>query len=613
VSVRAELPPLLLPRPRRLALTGGRLALERQCAAERISPLADLAIPGDEAYRLRVTHAVQAPVLIEARTEAGLRHARSTLAQLARQYGESLPCMVVEDGPAIARRGFMLDISRDRVPTMKHLLEVVDLLASLKYNHLQLYTEHTFAYAGHEEAWQHASPMTPTEVRELDTYCSQRGIELAANQNCFGHLSSWLRLPRYAPLAETHGEWHFEFEGANGSVQRVHRSGPFSLCPVDPASLSLVEDLLGKLLPCFTSPLVNIGCDETFDVGFGRSADAVVANCGGEDLAVGRARVYLEFVAAVAAIARRHGKTGMFWADIALRRPELLTELPEEMVRLAWGYEADSDWAQWLSVLGAAHTWVCPGTSSWRSITGRTTERRANIAGAAQAATRHGAPGLLLTDWGDGGHRQPWVISLPGIAQAAEAAWSGHEQPDLRAVSLHVLGDESLRAAKWLDALGDVDRPLRLRSGRREPGDSERPLRNASALYVDLHTPLRTSEADDAALRLGVLSTPELEWGGVMERLRALDGTLPGGLPDLLARECRHALRVALVAAERGAARRRRDGVDSAIARRLAGCLRGIIDEHRQLWNERSREGGLVSSCSHYERVIDDLLAEDAS
>ena len=27
------------------------------------------------------------------------------------------------------------------------------------------------------------------------------GIELVANQNCFGHLAAWLRLPRYRPLA----------------------------------------------------------------------------------------------------------------------------------------------------------------------------------------------------------------------------------------------------------------------------------------------------------------------------------------------------------------------------------------------------------------------------
>ena len=34
-------------------------------------------------------------------------------------------------------RGYMLDISRDRVPTMKTLREIVDLLARCRYNQFQ--------------------------------------------------------------------------------------------------------------------------------------------------------------------------------------------------------------------------------------------------------------------------------------------------------------------------------------------------------------------------------------------------------------------------------------------------------------------------------------------
>ena len=53
----------------------------------------------------------------------------------------------------------MLDISRNKVPTMGQLKEAVDAFEMLKINHLQLYTEHTFAYAGHEEVWRDASPI----------------------------------------------------------------------------------------------------------------------------------------------------------------------------------------------------------------------------------------------------------------------------------------------------------------------------------------------------------------------------------------------------------------------------------------------------------------------
>ena len=47
-------------------------------------------------------------------------------------------------------RAYMLDISRDKVPTMSTLRLLVELLARFGYNQLQLYIEHTFAYSAHE-------------------------------------------------------------------------------------------------------------------------------------------------------------------------------------------------------------------------------------------------------------------------------------------------------------------------------------------------------------------------------------------------------------------------------------------------------------------------------
>ena len=61
------------------------------------------------------------------------------------------------DRPAFERRAYMLDISRDRVPTLETLEWLVAVLQALRFNELQLYTEHTFSYEGHEVVWQHAS------------------------------------------------------------------------------------------------------------------------------------------------------------------------------------------------------------------------------------------------------------------------------------------------------------------------------------------------------------------------------------------------------------------------------------------------------------------------
>ena len=268
---------------------------------------------GPEAYGLAVDerHAV-----VTAATDAGLAHGASTLAQLidaAEKQGSDLavPGVEIEDQPVLVRRGAMLDVSRDRVPTMDTLFSLVELFAGWKLNQLQLYTEHTFAYAGHAEVWHDASPLTPDEIRALDAFCRERNIELVPNQNCFGHMHRWLKHDRYRPLAEVP-------EGVKHPFAVVPE--PFSLCPTDPRSLELVEDLLDQLLPCFTSDEVNVGLDETFDLGQGRSRDACAER--------GVGRVYLEFLREVHKRVEARGKRMQFWADVLLHHPELVAEVP---------------------------------------------------------------------------------------------------------------------------------------------------------------------------------------------------------------------------------------------------------------------------------------------
>lgn len=324
--------------------------------------------------------------------------------------------------PAFPHRGVMLDISRDKVPTMDSLYALVDQLAAWRINHLQLYTEHTFAYTGHEVVWEYASPVTAAEIRELDAYCAARGVELVANQNSFGHLTRWLRHPAYQHLAECP-------EGYT-TPWGERRRGPFSLNPVNPKSLELMRDLFGQLLPNFRSPLFNVNCDETFDLGQGGSKTACET--------LGKGRVYLQYLLAIKRLVEERGKTMMFWGDIILHHPELIPALGTDLIALVWGYEADHPFEEQCARFAAAGVpfWVCPGTSCWNSITGRLTNARANLHAAAEAGKRHGASGFLITEWGDNGHWQTWPFTRLALAAGAVTAWTGHAPGDETLASL---------------------------------------------------------------------------------------------------------------------------------------------------------------------------------
>ncbi|MCX7707178.1 MAG: beta-N-acetylhexosaminidase, partial [Anaerolineae bacterium] len=222
-----------------------------------------------------------------------------------------LPTLRIADWPDFPNRGVMLDVSRDRVPTMATLFDLVDLLASWKINQLQLYMEHTFAYRKYPEVWAEASPFTAEEIMALDAYCRERFIELVPNQNSFGHMTRWLIHDRYRHLAEA----------PNGCDTRWgHYDVPLSLCPIDPGSLELVRGIYDELLPHFSSRQFNVGCDETIDLGLGRSKEAV------EKLGVGR--VYLDFLLKIYREVKARGRTMQFWGDIIMEHPELVPELP---------------------------------------------------------------------------------------------------------------------------------------------------------------------------------------------------------------------------------------------------------------------------------------------
>ena len=352
---------LLCPRPRKLEPSGGELLLSREprlelggqegspaaaylerlragagllpAAADSVSFALQLE-PGDalsEAYSLDIA---EAGVRVRATSRAGLFYGVCTLGQLlklgARPGAISLPLLRIQDQPSFARRGVMLDISRDKVPTLETTLALVELLASLKLNELQLYMEHTFAYVGHEKVWENASPFTAQDIETLDAFCRERHIDLVPNQNSFGHMQRWLAFEPYrSELAEAPNG----FEHAWNPTRE-----PYGLCPTDPRSLAFLNGLYDQLLPHFTSRTFNVGLDETFDLGLGRSKEACEAR--------GTERVYLDFLKEIHETVGRRGFTMQFWGDIIIKRPELIPELPKDAIALEWGYEHDHPFAE---------------------------------------------------------------------------------------------------------------------------------------------------------------------------------------------------------------------------------------------------------------------------
>lgn len=225
-------------------------------------------------------------------------------------------------------------------------------------------------------------------MSQFSAYCKQRFIKLIPNQNSFGHLHRILKHEPLNRLAEVpQGVFHgFVFD-----------KEPYSLCPSDPLAVQFLEDLFDQMLPAFESnddDMLNVGMDETFDLGAGRSKE--------ECAKIGVKNVYMNFLKTVHGLCEKRGKLMMFWGDIILNHPEMIKYLPKNTIPMLWGYEHWAEFEQWSKQFSehGLNFYVCPGTSSWNSIGGRTQNAIRNIANAAVSGSKHAnCIGLLCTDW----------------------------------------------------------------------------------------------------------------------------------------------------------------------------------------------------------------------
>jgi hypothetical protein len=115
----------------------------------------------------------------------------------------------------------------------------------------------------------------------------------------------------------------------------------------------------------------------------------------------------------------------MIWADIIHQHPELISEVPDDVIFLDWGYSHDSPFDRCERLAAEKRPFfVCPGTSGCNQVFNDIWNATANIRRFVAAGKRYGAVGVLNTDWGDGGHFNMIGCSLHGAVLGAVLSWN---------------------------------------------------------------------------------------------------------------------------------------------------------------------------------------------
>jgi hexosaminidase len=363
-----------------------------------------------------VIRATDSGILVAGETAQGLFYGVQTLRQLLipdSVTGKTLavPALIIRDWPSMEWRGVSDDISRGPILTLNYLKMQIRTLAEYKINLLGLNMEHVFDFqtqllvtpreAAPKDAKDAKEPaLTPAEIKELVEYAGKYYMTIVPEQQAFGHLHQLLKYEIYSDLAEM----------PHGHV----------LTPTNPKTYDFIRQIYGEVVPLFPGPFFHIGSDETFELGLGQTKALA-----GEQ---GLGRVYLEHLQKVFEIMQPYHKQLMFWGDIAVKYPELLTILPKDMIAVPWDYDPKPSYENIITPYTNAglRVMVAPGVGNWRAIWPDLDSALVNIRNFIRDGQLHQAIGALNTNWNDDGESLV-DMTWPALVFGAAASWQPGE------------------------------------------------------------------------------------------------------------------------------------------------------------------------------------------
>jgi hypothetical protein len=285
--------------------------------------------------------------------------------------------------------------------------------------------------------------------------------------------------------------------------------------------------------------------------------------------------------------------------------PELmptLARVPGDVTICEWGYEANHPFDERLSKLGEAGAkfWVCPGTSSWMSITGRAVDMLGNVRNAAEAGVAHGSRGFLVTDWGDFGNHQYLPVSEPGLAAGAALSWCAASHDDMELGDLatmldaHAFDDGASEMGAAIIALGSVHRLI-----------TPQPPNMSALVSLILFPQWSVGRGPTRGLTDEELDAVEGSLTSAKAALKRARPDRPDG--QLVVDELHAAASWLELACTDARARLAGDGTVGSIGEPervvLAARCDELTEEHRRLWLARNRPGGLDDSAAWLEHL----------
>lgn len=338
-------------------------------------------------------------IVIIAESDKGLFYGMMSLLQLLESEKRSVIVKGVSlhDFPSQKIRGITDDISRGQISTLENFKKIIRFCALHKLNVYCPYIEDVFAFKQYPEIGKNRGALTPAECKELDAYAKKYFVDVIPIFETLGHWENILLLPEFVQYGE--------FPGAhtvNISDEKVY---------------TMLDNMIGEIAACFSSPYFHIAADESWDVGLGVNKDRVAKS----DLAT----VHAEHYKRVVALVKKHGKKPMMYGDIILNHPDILKKIPQDITIIDWHYGASLQFSspEIFHTAGFPYI-VSPAVWNFTGPFPNYLNTFINIQYLNWDGYVNGSQGMLCSNWNDFGGEALRELNYYGYAWTAECAWN---------------------------------------------------------------------------------------------------------------------------------------------------------------------------------------------
>lgn len=252
--------------------------------------------------------------------------------QFFRELGVLVEKMRATDGDFdITEDGFfktvatMVDASRCGVPTVKSFYKLADRIALMGYNMIMLYIEDLIKLPTKKYFGYMRGRYTCEELKAIDDYCFDYGIELVPCLECYGHMEKYL------------------FWGEADSIKDTSSV----LLAREPKTFEFLDELISTVSSCVRSNKIHIGMDESWDMGRGKFLT--------KHGYVPPFQIFTEYMDSLSEIVDKYGLKPYMWSDMYFRfcdtsgyqmyysenfniPKEIAEKIPENMTLVFWHY-----------------------------------------------------------------------------------------------------------------------------------------------------------------------------------------------------------------------------------------------------------------------------------